>query len=264
MTIDRAERQRQRNVAPRVLHFARRERDVVPGVGREERPGLRDADGDEQAERRHAPTAPARCRPRRAAVQRSPKLSRHRGGVPAEQQAEPRSAPSSAPVFAVVKMFWMIRPYSRPRVLVHVSSAISSDADELRRRQRQRVAGREMDRRDQVVVVGDPRHEHAEEAREADGDGGDRAGLDDEEQRPAVQKAPQRRERLAQVDVLAAGARHHRRQLAVRQRADDRQHAGDDPADSSQPGLPRLRAMSADTMKMPEPIIEPTTTIVES
>ena len=35
-------------------------------------------------------------------------------------------------------------------------------------------------------------------------------------------------------------------------------------ATSSQPGLPTLRAMSADTMKMPEPIIEPTTTIVES
>ena len=35
-------------------------------------------------------------------------------------------------------------------------------------------------------------------------------------------------------------------------------------ATSSQPGLPTCRAMSAETMKMPEPIIEPTTTIVES
>ena len=30
----------------------------------------------------------------------------------------------SAPVFAVVKTFWMILPYSRPRVFIHVSSAI--------------------------------------------------------------------------------------------------------------------------------------------
>src|SRR5215207_1746340 len=36
------------------------------------------------------------------------------------------------------------------------------------------------------------------------------------------------------------------------------------PATSSQPGLPTWRAMSAGTMKMPEPIIDPTTTIVAS
>jgi hypothetical protein len=35
-------------------------------------------------------------------------------------------------------------------------------------------------------------------------------------------------------------------------------------APSSQPGLPMFRAMSAETMKMPDPIIDPTTTIVES
>ncbi len=35
-------------------------------------------------------------------------------------------------------------------------------------------------------------------------------------------------------------------------------------AASSHTGLPTRRAMSADTMKIPEPIIEPTTTIVAS
>ena len=35
-------------------------------------------------------------------------------------------------------------------------------------------------------------------------------------------------------------------------------------APSSQPGLPIVRAMSADTMKMPDPIIAPMTIIVES
>ena len=33
---------------------------------------------------------------------------------------------------------------------------------------------------------------------------------------------------------------------------------------SSQPGLPTLRDMSADTIKMPEPIMEPVTIMVES
>jgi len=35
-------------------------------------------------------------------------------------------------------------------------------------------------------------------------------------------------------------------------------------ATSSQPALPTCRAMSAETMKIPDPIIDPTTTIVES
>jgi hypothetical protein len=35
-------------------------------------------------------------------------------------------------------------------------------------------------------------------------------------------------------------------------------------ATSSQPALPRLLAMSPETRKMPDPIIEPTTIIVES
>src|SRR5258706_292446 len=57
----------------------------------------------------------------------------------------------------------------------------------------------------------------------------DRAGLNHEKQRPAVEKAPQRRERLAQVYVLAAGARHHRGELPIGQRADDGQRAREYP-----------------------------------
>jgi len=35
-------------------------------------------------------------------------------------------------------------------------------------------------------------------------------------------------------------------------------------ATNSQPGLPSRRVMSADTMKIPDPIIDPTTTMVAS
>ena len=47
---NRAERQRERNVAPRIFHFAGGESDVVPGVGGEKRIGLRHADADEKSE----------------------------------------------------------------------------------------------------------------------------------------------------------------------------------------------------------------------
>ena len=47
---DGAERERERNVATRIYHFAGREGDVVPGVGGEKRIRLRHADADEETE----------------------------------------------------------------------------------------------------------------------------------------------------------------------------------------------------------------------
>jgi hypothetical protein len=84
-------------------------------------------------------------------------------------------------------------------------------------------------RRDQVIVVGDRWDQGAEVSGEADQHGRDGTGLDDEKQGPAVEKSPERGERLAQVDVLPTGARHHRRQLPVRQRADDGEESGHNP-----------------------------------
>src|SRR5438132_1605869 len=78
------------------------------------------------------------------------------------------------------------------------------------------------------------RDEDAEELGEGDGDGGDGAGLDDEEDGPAVLEAPQGAVGLAQVDVLAAGVRHHAGQLGVAQRPHDRHHPGQQP-DEQQP-----------------------------
>ncbi len=47
----RAHGERNGNIALRIFHFARRKRDVVPGVGGKKRSHLRDAERDEQTER---------------------------------------------------------------------------------------------------------------------------------------------------------------------------------------------------------------------
>ena len=60
-----------------------------------------------------------------ARVPELPEVVGHGGLVPAEDQSDRRSSPTTAPILAVVKTFWTILPYSRPRVLVHVSSAMS-------------------------------------------------------------------------------------------------------------------------------------------
>ena len=75
----------------------------------------------------------------------------------------------------------------------------------------------------------DRRKEDAEELAARHANGGNRSGLDDQVQRPAVEKSPQRTQRFAQVDVLPARLRHHGRQFAVSQRARDGHEAGDQP-----------------------------------
>ena len=106
--------------------------------------------------------------------------------------------------------------------------------------------------------------EHAKKSRERHCDRGNRSGLYHEEERPAIEKSPQRTVCLAKVDILAAGPRHHCSQFAVAERGDNREHARDRPHHKQPPGEPTSRAISADTMKIPEPIIEPATSIVES
>ncbi len=64
---------------------------------------------------------------------------------------------------------------------------------------------------------------------ERHGDGGNRAGRDDEHQRPAVQKCRQRTECLAQVDIPAAGAGPPLAQLAPAKRADQCDDSADHP-----------------------------------
>ena len=82
--------------------------------------------------------------------------------------------------------------------------------------------------------------QHAEVAGEGDGDRGDGAGLDDQEQGPAVEESPERAVGFAEIDVLAAGAGHHGRQFAVAQGGADGESAGDEPGRQQPAGGPDL------------------------
>src|SRR6185503_10585365 len=105
---------------------------------------------------------------------------------------------------------------------------------------RDRVIAEEMYRLDQILVFTDAGNQYTEIAREPDGHGGNSSRLDHQEQSPSVKKSPEWRECLAQVDVLPAGFRHHRGQLAVAQRANYRQQAGHDPNDQQPTRRPDL------------------------
>ena len=84
---------------------------------------------------------------------------------------------------------------------------------------------------------GKPRHDHRRKFGERNGNRGDGRGLNDQQHRPAVEEAPERPERFAQINVLPAGVRHGRGQFAIAQRADQGHHAGSSQTTSSSPGL---------------------------
>ena len=106
------------------------------------------------------------------------------------------------------------------------------------------------------------RKENAEKLAEGHADRGDGSGLNHQKESPAVEKSPERAQRLAQVNVLPAGARHHGGQLAIGKSADDGEKAGHQPGPDQQCRRIDFAAISAETIKMPEPIMEPITSMV--
>ena len=72
-----------------------------------------------------------------------------------------------------------------------------------------------------------------------------------------IEEAPERAQRLTQIDILAARLRHHCSQFAVAERRDECHNAVTTQAPRKSAGEFVARAMSAPTMKMPEPIIDP-------
>ncbi len=82
----------------------------------------------------------------------------------------------------------------------------------------------------------DRRKEDAEELAEGHADSGDGSGLNDQVHRPAVEESPERAERFAQVNILAAGVRHHGGQFSVGERAGDGHESGHHPGGDQQRG----------------------------
>src|ERR1051326_4299564 len=91
-------------------------------------------------------------------------------------------------------------------------------------------------RRNQVLFFADGGDQNSEISRETHRYRRDRSRLNDEEESPAVEKSPHRRESFAQIDVLTTGLRHHRRQLAVTERADNSEQTGHNPNDQQPAG----------------------------
>ena len=117
-------------------------------------------------------------------------------------------------------------------------------------RDRHRQAMREPGERERVIGEGD-------------GHGGDGAGGDDEEQRPAVQERGQRPPGLSQVYVAAAGARAPLAELAVAEGADEARSRRRAPTSASaSAGEPTRPATAAGVRKIPPPMMPPTTAIV--
>ena len=114
-----------------------------------------------------------------------------------------------------VKAFCTRRPASSPRALSAVRKRITATA---------------------TTVHGQVREEDPGELREGDGDGGDRAGLDDEHEGPAVEETGERAVELGQVRILAAGLGHGGGERAVAPRGRDREHAGQRPHEEQPPG----------------------------
>ena len=85
-----------------------------------------------------------------------------------------------------------------------------------------------------------PRNHHRREFCEGDGYGGDGGSLNDEEHGPAVEEAPERAERFAEIDVLTAGVRHGRGEFAVAERADYGHDSRDDPDGEQESGALHL------------------------
>ena len=112
------------------------------------------------------------------------------------------------------------------------------------------------------VIGGNRREKISQKFAEGHAHGGHRPGLDDQKQSPSIEEAPERAQRFTQVNVLSAG-------LGIMAASSPYESAPTiviKPVTSHAPissaGELTSRAISADTIKMPEPIIDPMTRVV--
>src|SRR6185437_10438769 len=81
----------------------------------------------------------------------------------------------------------------------------------------------------QPMSGGNRREKDAQKLSEGHADGSDSAGLNDQEQCPAVKKSPERAEGFAKINVLPARMRHHGGKFTVSKGSDDGEESGDQP-----------------------------------
>ena len=128
------------------------------------------------AQRSTSPSSPGAMRDRRAEPG-IPEVRRDGQGIPAKRQSEDNQREQRSGLGGgedVLDQPAVVQPARvRPR-----QERDDRDPHELRDRERERVAGEEVDRRDQVAVLGNAREEHAEITREADATAAIGAGLD--------------------------------------------------------------------------------------
>jgi hypothetical protein len=237
--------ERERDVSFWIFHFARGERDVVPGVRGKERADLRNPERDQKAKhsRGRGHRGDKRLHPVGAGldglriVQRpdAGEICVNRFGVAAhedsgeDQRREPQQFGRGEHVLDPFAEFQAAR-------VERCQEKNQEKSHKLLNGQTDRVFFRESDRRDHPSARRDRRPNDTEKAREPDSHCRDRARLNDQKQRPAVQKTPQRRIRFAKVNVLTTGLRHHGSEFAVRERRGNRHQSRDDPGDEQASG----------------------------
>ena len=91
------------------------------------------------------------------------------------------------------------------------------------------VARGNVQRLDKVARFANARPQHTKKPRKPDSHSRNGSSLNNEEERPTVQKSQSRRERLTQINILPARLRHHSRQLAIRQRRSNGKHSSNNP-----------------------------------
>ena len=198
----------------------------VPTMTTGRRPDL---NGVQRAQSRIVPEVRAKIRGQRLRI--------------APQQNPNTTSPSSAETFAVVKIFWIDRAGLHAEDIDDRKHDHQQNGDQiLRVHAHIHVAqnhGPKMNRRN-FPEMQNPMgrrnrgKEDAQKLAESHAHSGDRPGLNHQKQSPAVEKSPQRPQRLAQINILPAGARHHRGQFAIAERADDGHESGDKPGPDQQ------------------------------
>ena len=248
MTDAGSDGQRERQVALRVANLAGGEGDVVPGVGGKQRPDLRHGDHRDGADQRGRSADSNRNFVQRAQARVEPEVGAEigvqrlrRASGPGAEQNEPQQA----------------RDFRGGKHHLHDGSGL--DAEDVDRGEQRddgdgnqvlgvqpdlHVAqhhGTEMNRRNlpemhDPVRGGNGREEDSEKLAKGHADSGNGAALNHQEKRPAIEEAPQGPERLPQIHILAAGARHHGRQFTVAESRHHGHEAGHQPCRNQQGG----------------------------